>query len=129
MEYHHRMVISFMFRTNIFCLVESSSSKKRGHYLKQVRIFGKADWYVSLLRRGDISTQNGNSLKLVNKFTYLGSSVSSTETDINMRLANVWTTNDRLSVIWKSDLTDKIKCSFFKQQSCRYCCMDAPHGR
>ena len=64
--------------------------------------------------RGDISTLNGSSLKLVDKFTYLGSSVSSTETDINMRLAKAWTAIDRLSVIWKSDLIDKIKRSFFQ---------------
>ena len=32
---------------------------------------------------GNISTLNGSTLKLVDKFTYLGSSVSSTETDIN----------------------------------------------
>ena len=63
---------------------------------------------------GDISTLNGSSLKLVDKFTYLGSSVSSTETDINMRLAKAWTAIDRLSVIWKSDMTNKIKCSFFR---------------
>ena len=62
---------------------------------------------------GDISTLNGSSLKLVDKFTYLGSSVSSTETDINTPLAKAWTTIDRLSVIWKPDLTDKIKRSFF----------------
>ena len=34
---------------------------------------------------------------------YLGSSVSSTERDINMRLAKAWTATDRLSIIWKSD--------------------------
>ena len=34
----------------------------------------------------------GSSLKLVDKFTYLGSSVSSTETDIDTRLAKAWTT-------------------------------------
>ena len=33
---------------------------------------------------GDISTLNGSFLKLVDKFTYLESSISSTETDINM---------------------------------------------
>ena len=60
-----------------------------------------------------MSTLNGSSLKLVNKFTHLGSSVSLTETDINTRLAKAWTANDWLSVIWKSDLTDKIKRSFF----------------
>ena len=63
---------------------------------------------------GDISTLNGSSLKLVDKFTYLGSSVSSTETDINMQLAKAWTAIDRLSVIWKSDLTDKMMRSFFQ---------------
>ena len=64
---------------------------------------------------GDISTLNGSSLKLVDKFTYLKSSVSSNERDINTRLAKAWTANDRLSVIWKSDLTDKIKRSFFQE--------------
>ena len=63
---------------------------------------------------GDISTLNGSSPKLIDKFTYLGSSVSSTETDINMRLAKAWTAIDRLLDIWKLDLTDKIKCSFFQ---------------
>ena len=62
---------------------------------------------------GDISTLNSSSLKLVDKFTYLGSSVSSTETDIDMRLTKAWTAINRLSVIWKSDLTDKMKHSFF----------------
>ena len=61
-----------------------------------------------------ISTLNGSPLKLVDTFAYLGSSVSSTETDINTRLAKAWTAIDRLSVIWKSDLTDKIKRSFFQ---------------
>ena len=70
--------------------------------------------YVYANQRGDISTLNDSSLKLVDKFTYLGSSVSSTETDINTWLAKAWTAIDRLSVIWKSDLTDKIKCSFFQ---------------
>ena len=73
-------------------------------------------------QRGNISTLNGSSLKLVDKFTYLGSSVLSILTDINMWLAKAWTAVDRLSVIWKTDLTNKMKCSFSKQQSCRYCC-------
>ena len=70
--------------------------------------------YICVNQTGDISTQNGSSLKLVDKFTYLGSSVSSTETDINTQLAKVWTAIDRLLVIWKSDLTDKMKRSFFQ---------------
>ena len=70
--------------------------------------------YMCFNQTGNISTLKGSSLKLVDKFTYLGSSVSSTETDINMRLAKTWTANHSLSVIWKSDLTDKIKHSFFQ---------------
>ena len=54
------------------------------------------------------------SLKLVDKFTYLGSSVSSTEKDIDTRLTKTWTAIDKLSVKWKSDLTDKMKRSFFQ---------------
>ncbi len=36
--------------------------------------------YMCFNRRGDISTLNGSSLKLVDKFTYLGSSVSRRQT-------------------------------------------------
>ena len=63
---------------------------------------------------GDISTLDGTPLKLVDKFTYLGSSVASTEKDINTRLTKAWTAINRLSIIWKSDLTDKMKRSFFQ---------------
>ena len=63
---------------------------------------------------GDISTLDGTSLKLVDKFTYLGSSVSSTEKDIDTRLTKAWTAIDKQSVIWKWDLTDKMKHSFFQ---------------
>ena len=65
-------------------------------------------------QRGDISIIKGGSLKLVDKFTCLGSSVKSSENDINTRLAKAWTTIDRLSVIWKSELSDKRKLNFFQ---------------
>ena len=61
--------------------------------------------YMCFNQTGDISTLGGSSLKLVDKFTYLGSSVSSTKADIDMRLTKAWTAIDKLSVIWKSDLT------------------------
>ena len=65
-------------------------------------------------QRGDIYTLRSGPLKLVDRFNYHGSSVSSTEKDINTQLAKAWTAIDRLSVIWKKDLTDKIKRSFFQ---------------
>ena len=65
-------------------------------------------------QKGHISTLKGGSLKLMDKFIYLGSSVSSTENDINTRLTKAWTTIDMLSAICRSDLSDKIKRNFFQ---------------
>ena len=70
--------------------------------------------YMCYNQTGDISTLEGTPLKLVDKFTYLGSSVESTEKDIETRLTKAWTAINRLSTIWKSDLTDKMKRSFFQ---------------
>ena len=70
--------------------------------------------YICFNQMGDISTLDETSLKLVDKFIYLGSSVSSTEKDINMRLTKAWTAIDKLSIIRKSDMTDKMKRSLFQ---------------
>ena len=69
--------------------------------------------YMCYNQTGDISTLDGTPLKLVDKFTFLGSSVASTEKDIDTRLTKAWTAMNRLSIIWKSDLTDKMKRNFF----------------
>ena len=63
--------------------------------------------YMCFNQTSDISTLNDSSLELVDEFPYQGSSVSSTQTDINTQLAKAWTAINRLSVIWKSSLTDK----------------------
>ena len=70
--------------------------------------------YMCYNQTGDISTQDGSSLKLVDKFTYQGSSVSSTEKNIDTWLTKTRTAIDKLSIIWKSDLTEKIKRSSFQ---------------
>ena len=55
--------------------------------------------YMCFNQAGDIFTLEETSLKLVDKFTYLGSSVSSTEKDIDTRLTKTGTAIDKLSVI------------------------------
>ena len=65
--------------------------------------------YMCFNQRHDTAT-----IKLVDKFTDLGSNVSSTKNDINTWQAKAWTAINRLSIIWKSNLTDKIKRSFFQ---------------
>ena len=77
---------------------------------------------------GNISTINSSTLKLVDKFTYVGSSVSSTETDINTRLAE----HGQLTIIFRSCGSQiwpiKWNAVSSKQRSCRYCYMDTPDG-
>ena len=59
-----------------------------------------------------MSTLNTSSLNQVDKFTYQGSSVSLTEKYINKLQAKACKAIDRLSVIWKSDLPNKLKHIF-----------------
>ena len=73
--------------------------------------------FMCFNQRGDFSTLTGKFPKLVDKFTYFGSSVSSIKNDINTRLAKAWTAIVWLSVTWKSDQSDKIKRSFFLSSS------------
>ena len=49
-----------------------------------------------------MSTLNGGPLKLVDKFTHLGSSISSVESDVNIHLTKLWTAIDHTEVwsIW-----------------------------
>ena len=65
-------------------------------------------------REGAISFVSGSHLKLVDNFTYLGSSILSTEGDVNIRLAIAWTAIDRLSIIWKSYISDRIERDLFQ---------------
>ena len=58
-----------------------------------------------------MSTLSGKPLKLVDQFIYLNSYISSNENDVNICLGKVWNTIDRLSILWKSHLSYKIKCS------------------
>ena len=52
--------------------------------------------YMCFNQAGDISTLDRTSLKLVDKFTYLGSSISSNQKDIDTRLTKTWIAIDKL---------------------------------
>ena len=49
--------------------------------------------YMCFNEKGDISTLNGTSRKLVDKFSYLSSSISSTESDVSMHLVKLLSIN------------------------------------
>ena len=57
-----------------------------------------------------ISTQSGKHMKLVYQFIYLGSNISSTESDVNISLVKTW---NAIGGSWNSDLSDKTKSDFF----------------
>ena len=57
--------------------------------------------YMCYKQTGNITTRDGASLRIVDKFTYLRSSVSSTENDIDTRVTKAGTAIERLSIIWK----------------------------
>ena len=100
------------------CLIPVFVTKKIFSFLNNLTSDKKWSLYDNVEfnnnQTGNIATLDGASLKLVDKFTYPGSSVSSTEKDIYTRLTKAWTAIDRLSIIWKSDLTDKMKRSSFQ---------------
>ena len=49
---------------------------------------------MSFNQKGDMFALNGSSLKLGDRFTYIGSSALSNETDINTQLAKAWAAID-----------------------------------
>ena len=65
-------------------------------------------------QEGAISTLNNKPLKIVNHSTYLGSKISSTESNVTLCIRKTQIAIDWLLTIWKSDLSDKIKLEFFQ---------------
>ena len=88
------------------------------HSLEQaagdIGLYMKANKPVCFKLERSISSLSGKPLKLVSKFTYLDNNISSIESDVNICLVKVMTTIDRLLMIWKSDLSNKIKWHFSK---------------
>ena len=69
---------------------------------------------VCFKQNGAICTLSGKPLKLIDQFTYLGSNISSAESDVNIRIVKAWIAIDRLSINEKPNLSDKIKWDFFQ---------------
>ena len=70
--------------------------------------------FMCFKQEGVISTRSSKPLKLVNQLTYLDSNISSTESVVLIYQVKVWTAIDWFSIIWKFDLSDKVKHDYFK---------------
>ena len=85
------------------------------HSLQQTagEIGNKTD-YQCFKQRVATSSQRGKLLKFIDQFMYLSSNISFIESDVNIPQGKAWNVIDRLSIIWKSYLTDKRKQDFFQ---------------
>ena len=54
---------------------------------------------------GVIYSLNSKLLKLIEQFIYLGINITSTKSDVNIRIGKAWTASDRLTAIWKTGLS------------------------
>ena len=63
---------------------------------------------------------NGENIKKVDDFKYLGSYIGSTEHDINIRIAKAWAALNNLNIIWKSNIQRKPKNKLL-ESCCRNC--------
>ena len=63
---------------------------------------------------GTIMAQDNSQIKKVDNFVYLGSNISSTEKDVQFRIAKAWQALNGLSIVWKSSLSDSLKRAFFR---------------
>ena len=54
--------------------------------------------FMSFKQDGTISTLNAKSLKLIDQFTYFGSNISSTESDVSICIGKAWTAIDCMEI-------------------------------
>ena len=75
-----------------------------------VHVNAKETEFMCFKQEGAISTHRGEHQKLLDKV----SNVSSTENEVNIRLAKIYTAIDWLSLIWKYNLSNKKKWNLFQ---------------
>ena len=63
---------------------------------------------------GKMQRTNGNIIKQVENFKYLGSFIRSTENYIKIRISEAWSALNSMHTIWNSKMSDNLKSSFFR---------------
>ena len=66
---------------------------------RSIDLYLKSDKTVCLNQNGASYSLNGKPLQLVHQFIYLGSNISSTESDVNIYIGKAWPAIDRLKII------------------------------
>ena len=70
--------------------------------------------FMSFNLEGSMKTLGGDTVKQVLDFIYLGSEVSDTESDVNIRIGKAWAALNKMKTIWESGLSHGLKRKFFR---------------
>ena len=97
-----------------------SNAEKMLHLLEYaaekvgLKVNAKKTEYINYNHQGTIKTIKNQQLKNVDNFEYLGSNIASTEKDVDIRIAKAWSAVNKLTTIWKSNLSENLKRNFFR---------------
>ena len=70
--------------------------------------------YIAFNQKETNEALKKKNIKQVDDFVYLGSHITSTETDVKARIGKAWSALNKLDKIWKSKLERPIKIEFFR---------------
>ena len=79
-----------------------------------LHINAKKTEYMSINDAGLMKSLDDQIIQEVLDFVYLGSNVQSSEKDMTIRITKAWAALNKLTSIWKSNLPDDLKRSFFR---------------
>ena len=74
----------------------------------------KTEYIVHNQPPSDIVTLEGQKLKEVADFQYLGAWISNSEKDMRVRIAKAWSASNKMNNVWKSNLSRNLKIRFFR---------------
>lgn len=94
--------------TNLLMVLEHAAAKIG------LKINTKKTEYIPINCQGTIQSLSGQNLKSVDNYAYLGSDIPSSAHDIKIRIGKAWSALKGLTVVWKSNLKEDIKKSFFR---------------
>lgn len=62
---------------------------------------------------GDLVTLEGNKLKQIDNFKYLGLWIQSSEKEMNVGIGQAWSACNKMMNVWKLNLQRHLKVGFF----------------
>ena len=68
----------------------------------------------NLRGQGDLTGLNYAKLRQVDYFQYLGSWIDQTKKDLEIRIANARTASNKLTVVWKSNLSRDLRIRLYR---------------